>query len=463
MSDSSDVGFVSLNSNMFFTCSSGITPAKICPTQNNHKTKENYSYLVKDDTATQSIGDFSCRWTLVLAAAIAAAGVVTGGAALLVLAAVAIAASMTLCGGLMAPMRKWVGYSTLNAYGKTDAYSLTSKCQMVCPIGGVIMFAPGITGFWSAALYASRNAGMAVLEGVVIGAFCKTGLGGIASGLKGLASTQALANIAFVSAFGVVDQVIFEGIVREGKRDSSLLENAGQGASWMAQPFINTAKRISSGYYSGGYAKDAEGNDIPEAHNGHGVGAAITDGYFDALTLGTLGLLGKHSSDGISYAKETLSAAKKFVEKGLSAGKKFLFERGKKTGKDRANEYSSGWPKASLSEAIRKFAGENPIVEGPTPKGKMIYRNPVTGIEVVYDINGNYFRINNPNLPGRRTSMDMDGNIPNNKTLPNGKQAGRSQSEYNEVTHFNNTDPTSQDSSKPTNIIPLSTDDRDIK
>ncbi len=33
----------------------------------------------------------------------------------------------------------------------------------------------------------------------------------------------------------------------------------------------------------------------------------------------------------------------------------------------------------------------------------------------------------------------MDGNVPNNKTV-NGKQTGRNNAEYNQVTHFNNID-----------------------
>ena len=66
---------------------------------------------------------------------------------------------------------------------------------------------------------------------------------------------------------------------------------------------------------------------------------------------------------------------------------------------------------------------------------------------------------NDPSLSGKRTSMDMDGNIPNNKTLPNGKQTGRTQGEYNEATHFNNTDPLPKKSNIP--VIPISTNDRD--
>ena len=47
------------------------------------------------------------------------------------------------------------------------------------------------------------------------------------------------------------------------------------------------------------------------------------------------------------------------------------------------------------------------------------------------------FRIYNPNISGKRAYLDLNGNIPNNKLLENGKEAGRSQGEYNAVTHFN--------------------------
>jgi hypothetical protein len=40
-----------------------------------------------------------------------------------------------------------------------------------------------------------------------------------------------------------------------------------------------------------------------------------------------------------------------------------------------------------------------------------------------------------PNLPGRRRYLDLDGNVPNN-ALVDGRQVGRTQAEYNQVTHF---------------------------
>ncbi|PIT09517.1 hypothetical protein BGI40_11295 [Snodgrassella communis] len=105
-------------------------------------------------------------------------------------------------------------------------------------------------------------------------------------------------------------------------------------------------------------------------------------------------------------------------------------------GAARAEKFSNNWPTGNLDEVIEKFAGVNPIIT-ITEKGKRIYTNPTTGIQVVEDMTGNYFRIYNPNISGKRAYMDLNGNIPNNKLLENGKQAGRSQGEYNEVTHFN--------------------------
>ena len=104
-------------------------------------------------------------------------------------------------------------------------------------------------------------------------------------------------------------------------------------------------------------------------------------------------------------------------------------------GAHRANKYSHNWQKASLSDARRKFVGNNPEIIH-TKTGKIIHKNRQTGIEVVYDKEGDYFTIIDPSISGKRKYLDLDGNIPNNKTLPNGKQVGRSKEEYREATHF---------------------------
>ncbi|QGX41523.1 FG-GAP-like repeat-containing protein [Permianibacter aggregans] len=105
-------------------------------------------------------------------------------------------------------------------------------------------------------------------------------------------------------------------------------------------------------------------------------------------------------------------------------------------GAERAAAYGEGWASASLSDAVEQFAGKNPVIS-MTDKGKRIYANSETGIQVVEDVNGKYFRIFDPSIQGKRAYLDLSGNIPNNKILENGKQMGRTQAEYNQVTHFN--------------------------
>lgn len=145
--------------------------------------------------------------------------------------------------------------------------------------------------------------------------------------------------------------------------------------------------------------------------------------------------------------KLTTVAAQEFAlsSKAAGAGAKTgeMFEvtaqmKAKLDGAGRAAEYSNGWPEASLQGAIDQFA---PGAKGFLSKDsqKTIYLNNQTGIQVVYDNLGDYFRIENLALKGKRRYVDFTGIVPNNKIV-NGKQMGRSQGEYNQITHFNNTD-----------------------
>lgn len=109
-----------------------------------------------------------------------------------------------------------------------------------------------------------------------------------------------------------------------------------------------------------------------------------------------------------------------------------------KGGAGRSAQYSKSWGNASMKEVVNEIApGSDPIV---TDSGKIIYNNAQTGKQVVYDIEGNYLRVEDTTMTGKRVYTDVNGNaIPNNKVV-NGKQSGISQGEYNQITHYNNTD-----------------------
>lgn len=109
-------------------------------------------------------------------------------------------------------------------------------------------------------------------------------------------------------------------------------------------------------------------------------------------------------------------------------------------GAARATANSGNWSSGSLSETVQNIVGSNPDVTYTT-SGKTIYTNPNTGMSVVYDNAGNYYRVQN----GAGQYLDQSGNvIPNNVPLisPNKTtQTGVPSGVRNGLTHFNNTDP----------------------
>ncbi len=129
-------------------------------------------------------------------------------------------------------------------------------------------------------------------------------------------------------------------------------------------------------------------------------------------------------------------ATRDFINEFAGVGGIAKVGKGVLTGAARAAKYSKEWPVASLDDAVNKFSGTNPVIT-TTAKGKRIYTNPETGIQVVEDTTGKYFRVFDPNVTGKRAYLDLEGKIPSNKVLENGKQAGRNQAEYNKATHFN--------------------------
>ncbi|UKB78205.1 RHS repeat domain-containing protein [Chryseobacterium sp. MEBOG07] len=246
----------------------------------------------------------------------------------------------------------------------------------------------------------------------------KSFAGGFARGagnaMKGIASTGVKYNPVTMSYSGMIDTYY------AGKRVYGSYEKGGAKAaareagnilyeSTGAKAIVSTAKGVAKG--------------DPEA-----IGSA-------AVIVASGKALSKAGGMKTAAVAEVETSASSLSGSQLSKSQQKSIVGG--GGAQRAAQYSSQWENASLSEMIQKIAPES---QGTTTAtGKTIYNNSETGLQVVYDNAGDYFRIEDTNLSGRRTYLDLDGNLPNNKTV-NGRQQGRSQNEYNQVTHFNNID-----------------------
>lgn len=106
-----------------------------------------------------------------------------------------------------------------------------------------------------------------------------------------------------------------------------------------------------------------------------------------------------------------------------------------RTGKERAEEYSQFWSTARLDGAVEKFV-PNYQTRVNEEKGKIIYYSEKSKYEVIYDYNGNYFRIRNTELRGSHSYVDINGNSANN-IYENGRWRGRTKAEFEAATHFN--------------------------
>lgn len=110
----------------------------------------------------------------------------------------------------------------------------------------------------------------------------------------------------------------------------------------------------------------------------------------------------------------------------------------KRDGAVRAKEFSQFWQEESLKDTLNKILPEYEVLE-KVDKGKMIYSNRNSSIQIVHDIKGNYFRIEDLNIKGKRRYLNINGDNVANK-VENGKQKGRSKEEYEALTHFKNKD-----------------------
>ena len=101
---------------------------------------------------------------------------------------------------------------------------------------------------------------------------------------------------------------------------------------------------------------------------------------------------------------------------------------------ERSRKFSYNWKKTNIYDSISKLVGKNPEIM-TTESGKIIYKGQ-NGVQAVHDYFGKYVRFEKTSVSGKRRYLDLEGKIPNNKVLPNGKISGNSKSEYEAATHF---------------------------
>lgn len=108
--------------------------------------------------------------------------------------------------------------------------------------------------------------------------------------------------------------------------------------------------------------------------------------------------------------------------------------RGTKNSENRPN-----WQRFSLADTIQRLVpGAEP--SAPNEKGKIFYTSEESPYQIVYDGVFDYYRIKDTRIPGKRCYVDINGNDANNYYDSDNKQHGRSKSDYQSFTHFDNTD-----------------------
>lgn len=108
--------------------------------------------------------------------------------------------------------------------------------------------------------------------------------------------------------------------------------------------------------------------------------------------------------------------------------------------KQKVEKYANQWDKHSLQKAIKQLL-PNPKQEDINKRGKIIFTSDNSNVQVVYDLFGNYFRVQKIGSKNSRGSyVNIEGKECQNKVNNNGKQVGKSDEEFNRDTHYGNID-----------------------
>jgi hypothetical protein len=166
-----------LNDKDFFICTGGMMPTQMQSLQKVAMKKDVTKFLVKIDTATSPIMDFSCKKLMLLMAIIAvvvcALTIATGGMALIAAAAIGgligAAVGSLICGHVGAIARTWIGYK--NDFKIVGIETLTDGAYMKCAIfQEEIRIAPFIKNWWQAAAVGLTNFTGEMFKCVMVGA-----------------------------------------------------------------------------------------------------------------------------------------------------------------------------------------------------------------------------------------------------------------------------------------------------
>lgn len=146
--------------------------------------------------------------------------------------------------------------------------------------------------------------------------------------------------------------------------------------------------------------------------------------------------LGKAQAKNISQFKERYLKVAETLENTGKSGIMILDLQLFANGKQRAEKYAANWPKASLDKVVNRLVpGAKASAESES--GKITYSSETSNYSIIYDVAGDYFRIEDKRLVGKRRYVDLDGNDVANIT-ENGKTRGRTKDEYHQLTHIKN-------------------------
>lgn len=284
-----------LNDKDFFMCTGGIMPAQMQTIQRVSGKKDDQTrFLIKSDTATSSIVDFSCKKMMLLMAIIAvvicALVVGTGGMALIAAAAIggAIGAidGALICGQSAAAARFWLGYKSDTKILGVE--TLTDKANMKCLIfGDEIRIAPHIKNWWQAAAVGLTNFTGEMFKCVMVGAAAAGVAVLLTEGVSAFAANAA-ANYAMSwttgwglglrGLMGVMDGVNEKYVAGKSTEDA-MLGGAGSALFGMEKGTATSAYHVVTGQgtfedYTGLLAWGAP---VPKGNNERAEPGAETD------------------------------------------------------------------------------------------------------------------------------------------------------------------------------------------